>query len=85
MLYVHYLHVIVLFLVSLNDMCLIKTSWWQWHAKVTPEVIGNNDVNFKQAWAHAFTEAEGILSSCIEQHLERYIEKIDSYISARVN
>ena len=53
--------------------------------KVTPEVLGNNDVNFKQAWAQALTEAEGILSSCIEQHLSNYIHKIDVNISTRVN
>lgn len=52
--------------------------------KITPEVLGNNDVNFKQTWMQALTEAEGILSSCIEQHLESYIPKINSNISARV-
>jgi len=53
--------------------------------KVTPEVLGNSDVNFKQAWALAIQEAEETLSVCIEQHLTNYIQRIDSNISARVN
>ena len=36
-------------------------------------------------WAQALTEAEGIISSCIGQYLESYVQKIYFNISARVN
>ena len=53
--------------------------------KVTPEVLGNNEVKFKQAWAQALTQAEDILSTCIVEHLKNYILNIDHNICDRVN
>ena len=42
--------------------------------KVTPEVLGCNEIKFQQAWAQALTQAEETLSSCIEEHLNNYIQ-----------
>jgi len=53
--------------------------------KVTPEVLGSNEIKFQQAWAQALTQAEETLSSCIEEHLNNYIQNIDYNICARVN
>ena len=51
--------------------------------KVIPEVPDNGQIIFKHEWAVALTEAEGLLSDCIEKHLERVIETTDNNISTK--
>ena len=48
--------------------------------KVVPEVPDNEQIIFKHQWAIALTEAEKLLSSCIDNHLESVIQTVDDNI-----
>jgi len=48
--------------------------------KVVPEVPDNEQIIFKHKWAIALTEAEEILSKCIEDHLKSVIQTADENI-----
>ena len=48
--------------------------------KVVPEVPDNQQVIFKHKWAIAITEAEKLLSTCIEDHLKAVIQTVDENI-----
>jgi len=48
--------------------------------KVIPKVPGNDDIQFKQAWAEVLATDVETLSSCIEQHLTKLIKNIDEGI-----
>ena len=49
--------------------------------KVKPD----EDILFYQKWADALCQTEDLLANCIEQHLEKVIEKCDDSICDKVN
>ena len=52
--------------------------------KVVPEVPDNEQVIFKHKWAIAITEAEKLLSTCIEDHLKAVIKTVDENIKDKM-
>jgi len=45
--------------------------------KVTPDILGNEQAQFKLNWAGAIAGAEEALSQSIISHLENLIQNID--------
>jgi len=51
--------------------------------KVTPQCLANEEAEFQVDWSKALAEAEEVLSSCLEQHLQNTIDRAEERVTEK--
>jgi len=53
--------------------------------KVTPQCPANEEAEFQADWSKALAEAEEVLSSCLEQHLQNTIDRAEERVTEKID